>query len=148
MARPTNAALLAGRILLGGFFLFSASGHFLRTADLAQAASAAGVPFPMLSVLGTGALLLLGGAALVLGVMPRIGLAALIVFFVGVTPMMHAFWAIDDPQASAMQLASFARNVALLGACLAMLALPTPWAYSLSAYLRAWQRAHVPRGAL
>lgn len=142
--RMEPVALLLGRVLLGSFFLFSASSHFLSTPMLAQAAAGSGVPFPTLAVLGTGVLLLVGGLSLVLGVAPRIGIACLVVFLLGVTPMMHAFWALTDPQARMMQMGFFLRNVALLGAVVALLSIPTPWPYSLGAW---WSHRRVARHA-
>lgn len=124
-------ALLAGRLLFGGFFLFSAYNHFTSTDMLAAFAATKGVPLPRLATLGTGLLLLLGGASILLGAWPRVGLALVALFLVGVTPVMHDFWAIADPQASSAQLANFTRNLALLGASLALLAVPTPWPWSL-----------------
>lgn len=131
MPRDTDLALLAGRILLGGFFLFSSANHFLATPMLAREAAANGVPLPTLAVLATGVLLLVGGACVLMGYAPRIGLACLIVFLVGVTPIMHAFWTYQDPAMRMFQMANFTKNLAILGGCLAMLAIPTPWPIGL-----------------
>lgn len=138
-------ALLVGRILFGGFFLYSSYDHFANTDVLAGYAGAQGVPFPQLAVLGTGVLLLLGGASVLLGAWPRVGLALLVLFLVGVTPAMHNFWAIADPGMRAMQLGNFAKNVALLGASLGLMAVPTPWRWSVDEGLRARRTTRVPR---
>lgn len=141
MPRDTDLALLAGRVILGGFFLFSSANHFLATPMLAQQAAANGVPLPTLAVLATGVLLLVGGACVLMGYAPRVGLACLILFLVGVTPIMHAFWAYQDPATRMFQLANFTKNLAILGGCLAMLAIPTPWSLSLG-------RTAAPRRAI
>lgn len=128
--RALDIALLAGRLLFGGFFVVSGLNHFTSRNELTGFAASQGVPLPELAVVGTGVLLLAGGASVLLGAWPRAGLALLVVFLVGVTPTMHAFWAIEDPVARAAQMGSFLKNLGLLGAALAMMALPTPWALS------------------
>jgi putative oxidoreductase len=37
-------------------------------------------------------------------------------FLIGITPIMHAFWKVDDPEMKQIQSAMFFKNVALLGA--------------------------------
>ena len=130
--RWTHVTLLAGRLLFGGFFGYHALDHLvLSTGALTKSAAAAGVPFAPAAVLGTGLLLFIGSASVLLGLHPRVGLACLMIFLVGVTPIMHNFWAVTDPLIRAFQMGSFLQNLALLGACLAMLALPTPWPWSV-----------------
>lgn len=129
--RLTDAAFLAGRFLFGGFFAYSGINHFVSSAPLVAATRGAGVPFPEVAVFGTGVLLLLGGASVIAGAWPRAGLALLVVFLVGVTPVMHAFWTLDDPVARGGQLASFLKNVALLGASLALMAVSVPWGHGM-----------------
>ncbi len=123
-------AHLAGRIILGSYYIWSASHHFLKHAALTGYTGAKGVPLPGLAVWGTGTLLLIGGLTLLLGWQPRIGVAALTLFFLGVTPIMHAFWAADAAQ-KAGQLANFTKNFALMASALVFLAIPEPWPLSL-----------------
>jgi putative oxidoreductase len=120
---------LMGRLIFGGFFLYSGVHHFLDTATLAQFAGAKGVPMPEAAVLLTGALLIVGALSILLGIVPRLGLACIILFLVGVTPIMHAFWSVPDPQIRQMDMGNFMKNLALMGAALMMLMIPTPWAY-------------------
>ena len=61
---------LMGRLIFGGFFLYSGVHHFLDTATLAQFAGAKGVPMPEAAVLLTGALLIVGAVSILLGIMP------------------------------------------------------------------------------
>jgi len=129
---------LAGRILAGGFYLFSAFHHFSDTASLARYAGSVGVPLPELAVLVSGLLLAIAGVTLILGVYPDVGVAALVLFFVPVTVMMHAFWADRDPVMRQMDIVNFGKNVALLGSSLMLGAVPRPWEYSLE------RRAHLP----
>jgi putative oxidoreductase len=123
--------VLLGRVLLGGFFLYSGFNHFRGLSMMSGYAASKGIPYPKLAIGGTGALLLIGGLSIVLGYQPVIGVVALVLFFVGVTPMMHAFWKVSDPQAKMAERVNFAKNAALLGAVLMLLAIPQPWALSL-----------------
>src|SRR5205823_12511114 len=68
---------LAGRVLLGGYYLFSAIHHFTDTATLARYAGSAGVPLPTLAVIVAGLLLAIAGVSLILGIYPDVGIAAL-----------------------------------------------------------------------
>ncbi len=134
--RSTDLAWIAGRALLGGFFLVSAFNHFLNVSVVASAAASKGVPFPTLATWGTGMLLLLGGVSILAGAFPRVGLAAILVFFIGVTFVMHDFWNVADPAMRQLQMIFFLRNIALSGAALMLMAVPVPWAYGMGEVLR------------
>ncbi|HTB60629.1 MAG TPA: DoxX family protein [Polyangia bacterium] len=129
---------LAGRILVGGFYLLSAFHHFSELGSLAQYAGLLGVPFPAVAVAVAGILLAIGGLTMILGVYPDIGIAALVLFFVPVTVIMHPFWADRDPTMRQLDVVNFGKNVALLGSSLMFAVIPRPWAYSLE------RRAHLP----
>jgi uncharacterized membrane protein YphA (DoxX/SURF4 family) len=124
--------LVIGRAIFGGFFFFSGLHHFMDRVALASYTAAAGVPYPDLAVLGTGALLVMGGVGLMTGLWPRLGAAMIMVFLIGVTPMMHAFW--NDP-AGPQRLANmsnFLKNVGLLGGAFIAAALPARWGKAVS----------------
>jgi uncharacterized membrane protein YphA (DoxX/SURF4 family) len=129
---------LAGRILVGGFYLLSAFHHFAELGPMARYADSLGVPLPELAVAVTGILLAIAGLTLILGIYPDLGIAALVLFFVPVTFIMHAFWADRDATMRQMDIANFGKNVALLGSSLMFAAVPRPWAYSLE------RRAYLP----
>ena len=95
-----------------------------------QYAKSKKVPFPGLSVFATGMILILGGASILLGFYPLIGVSLLTVFYLGVTLMMHNFWAVPEKQ-KMEEFNNFRRNLALMGAALMLLSIPLPWAYSL-----------------
>lgn len=128
----TEILLVAGRIILGAYFLYAGFGHFQNRKMMAGYAAMKKVPFPMLSILGTGLLLMAGGLSLLLGLYPYVGIALLASFFIGVTPMMHDFWAVEDPMQRMGERVNFTKNLALLGALLIIGAVPQPWAYSLA----------------
>jgi len=121
---------LLGRIVFGGYFVYSGLNHFLSTAQLAQYAAAKGVPLPEIAVLATGLLMLVGGLSVMFGVVPHIGALCIALFLVGVSPVMHNFWAVPDPAQRMAEMVNFTKNVALLGGVLMLLGVPRPWPYS------------------
>ncbi|GAB4454779.1 MAG: hypothetical protein Kow00120_24520 [Anaerolineae bacterium] len=127
----TEVSFLIGRIILGGYFLFNAFNHFTRLGMMSGYAKSKGVPMPTVAVLGTGVLLALGGLSILLGALPVGGVICVVVFFLGVTPIMHNFWAVQDPMAKQLEMVNFLKNAALLGALLMLLTIPQPWPVSL-----------------
>lgn len=126
-------AFLLGRLLFGGILAFTGLNHFMQADQMSSYAEMKGAPFPRLSVLISGAILVLGGVAIVLGVLPIIAAAALVVFFVVVTPLMHDFWNADDPETQEQEMNHFLKNGALAGGALLVLAIGgTNWPLALS----------------
>jgi hypothetical protein len=62
---------------------------------------------------------------------PLIGVIALVVFLIPVSFKMHDYWKIQDPMVRMSERISFQKNMALLGAALMMLAISTPWIWSV-----------------
>jgi putative oxidoreductase len=122
---------LIGRIIFGGYFVMAGFNHFAKLGFMSEFARGKGTPAPKAAVAGSGALLLLGGLSLLLGLSPLIGIALLIIFLLGVSPVMHAFWKVNDPMARMGEMVNFTKNMALLGALLMLLAIPRPWPFSL-----------------
>ncbi len=118
---------LLGRILLGGYFIMSGYAHFKNLQSYTGYAQSKGVPIPKLAVLMTGALLVLSGLGILLGVWVEGAVFLLSVFFIFVTPKMHNYWAITDPMQRMGERVNFYKNLGLLGAVLMLLAIPTPW---------------------
>ena len=124
-------AFLIGRILIGVFFLMAGFNHFARLNMMAGYAKMKGTPAPKLAVSVSGALLLLGGASLLLGFHPTIGVILLVIFLLPTSFMIHNFWAIQDPQAKMGEMAQFQKNIAIFGLLLMTLLIPRPWLMSL-----------------
>jgi len=120
-----KALFRTGRILFGGFFLFSSINHFLKTREMAGYARSKGVPLPDAAVLSSGALLAFGGTSLVAGQRTDLGSAAIALFLTGVSPMMHNFWAVPEEQKQ-NEMIHFSKNMALLGAALFLAAAHEP----------------------
>lgn len=123
-------AFLIGRILFGGYFLMNGLNHLIKFGMLQGYAASKGVPSPGLAVVVAGLLILLGGAGMLLGAYIQWAVAALVVFLVPVSFKMHNFWSVSDPQMKMAEMVNFTKNMALLGAALMILAIPTPWPYS------------------
>jgi putative oxidoreductase len=131
LAQAFNILFLIGRIIVGGFFLMNAFNHFTKTGMMAGYAQSKGTPAPKLAVVGSGVLLLLGGASFLLGFHPTIGTILLVIFLLGVTFRIHAFWKISDPMARMNEMVNFTKNIALIGFLLMTLMIYRPWPMSL-----------------
>jgi putative oxidoreductase len=122
---------LIGRILFGGYFIYSAFNHFRNFRGMSGYAATKSVPMPSVAIIISGLLLLIGGVSVVLGVAPFIGLLCLIAFLIPVTFTMHSFWTDTDAGAKMSNEINFNKNMALLGAVLICFVIPRPWPYSL-----------------
>jgi putative oxidoreductase len=123
--------LLIGRIAFGGFFIYSGVNHFIGFAMMTQYAKLKGVPFPALAQGMAGLMLVLGGLSIVCGIYPLVGIGLLMAFLVPVSLMMHSFWKLEEAQARMADKVNFLKNVALLGALLMLLTIPSPWPLSM-----------------
>jgi putative oxidoreductase len=133
---------LVGRVIVGAYYLFSAFNHFTRLGSMVAFAGARHVPAPQVAVVISGILLAIAGVSLLLGLYPRVGVAAAVLFLLPVTLMMHPFWADADPAMRMGDMINFTKNFALLGSTLMFLAIPEPWAYSVHVPVARATRAH------
>jgi putative oxidoreductase len=127
---------LAARILTGstyavlGFDAVRAPGSRVAHAGPTLAALRSVVPLPdddELVVRGNAAVQSVAGAALALGVLPRLSVVALFGSLVPTTIAGHGFWAIADPATRKLQRTQFHKNLAMLGGLLfAALDMPRP----------------------
>ena len=121
--QPTNArrsdlergAQILGRVMFGGYFVYSGLRHFADRQAMIAYAKAKGVMWPKVAVLGTGAMLVVGGLSVLSGVKPKVGASLVTTFLAGVTPMMHDYWNVEDQSRRAAELANFTKNLGLLG---------------------------------
>ena len=88
-------------------------------------------PNPEKAVLASGLALTFGGASVILGVKPKLGATMLISFLAVASGAMHDFWNSEDAQEKQNHLIHFSKNMALLGACLALAGVEEPWPASL-----------------
>ncbi|MBI2673719.1 MAG: DoxX family protein [Candidatus Zambryskibacteria bacterium] len=127
----TEIIFFIGRLLFGSYFLYNAYNHLVNVSMLTPYAESKKVPMAKMAVIVSGLLLLFGGYTIITGVRVAAGIAALVLFFVPVTFTMHAFWK-EEGQTRMMEQVQFMKNLAILGAILMLLAIPTPWPMSLT----------------
>ena len=115
-----DLVFLIGRILFGVLFVYSGFGHFAASEAMQGYARQQGAPAPALTVPLTGAVILVSGLAVILGVFADLA-ALLIAGFLFLTAfIMHAFWKVQDPQARQMEQIQFSKDLALAGAALVL----------------------------
>jgi putative oxidoreductase len=115
-----------GRLFFVLIFLFAGPRNFLR--QTIGFAASQGVPLASIAVPFSGALAIVGALSILLGYRGKIGAWLLILFLVGVTPMMHKFWAATDPMTYQIQLVMFMKNLSMAGGALLISQFGTgPW---------------------
>lgn len=124
-------AFLIGRIIIGLYWIYGAIAHLTQAKSMVPYAKMKGVPFAEIAVPGTGVLLLVAGLSILTGFYPVIAVAALTLFLVPVTAIMHNFWTVEDQMMKMNDMVMFTKNLALLGYTLILLAIPQPWPFSL-----------------
>jgi putative oxidoreductase len=115
-----------GRLLFALIFVMSGPRHFM-SQTIAYAALQ-GVPMASVAVPVSGVLAFIGGLSILLGYRAKLGAWLIVLFLVGVTPMMHKFWVVTDPVMYQMQFVMFMKNVSMLGGALLITQLGSgPW---------------------
>ncbi len=115
-----DVVFLIGRILFGVLFIVSGStAHLGEGGKVGQEyARSLGAPAPHILVPLSGVAIIAGGLMIIFGVWADLGAILIIGFLISITPIMHAFWKIEDQQMKQIQSAMFFKNVALLGAAI------------------------------
>lgn len=130
-SQAAGLAILGARVGFAGVLGYLALGNLLDLGGTVAYAESKGVPVPGVTVPLASLVLLAGATSLLVGVYPSLGVAAVVAFLVVVTPVMHDFWRLEGQDAQNEQV-HFAKNVGLLAAALAFLALvSTPWHYAV-----------------
>lgn len=132
MSAMERTALAAGRLIFGGYFVYSGIRHFTEREMFIGYARSKGVRWPRLAVLGSGAMLVAGGFSLLTGVQPRFGAALITGFLTGVTPRMHDYWNATDQMQRANDMVNFTKNLALIGGAAFAVATGDKWPWRLA----------------
>jgi uncharacterized membrane protein YphA (DoxX/SURF4 family) len=123
---------LLGRLLFGATLAFMGLNHFMDLDTMAGYAEFKGLPAPTVSVIASGAVLVLGGLGVAAGAFPVIAAGSLAVFLLVAAVTMHDFWSVDDPEEKQNEMTGFLKNVYGAGAALALLAVGgTAWPYAV-----------------
>lgn len=118
-----EALFLIGRIIFGGYFIYSGFNHFKNSTALAGYAKSKNVPYPKLAVLISGLFLLVGGLGVLFWLYPVWALSLIAIFLLIVSFSMHNFWEDKDDATRSANTINFSKNMALLGAALMLMAL-------------------------
>ena len=130
-AGSAGLAFLVARVLFGVVLAFMGLNHFMNVDQMAGYAEAKGIPAGRLSVVFSGGMLVFGGLGIAAGVYPALAAGAIALFLIVSTPTMHDFWAVPEDQQQS-EMTNFLKNVTMLGAALAFLALSgAAWPYAV-----------------
>ena len=114
-----------GRVGLAAMFITGGADALWDPGPRAGKAAELGVPLePELAVRLNGAAMLAAGAAVALGVLPRLAAATLAGTLVPTTLAGHPYWRITDPAARRQQRTHFYKNVGMLGGALLVMSGP------------------------
>lgn len=111
-----DEVFLLGRILFSLVFLGSGVGHLTQTEGSAQYAAYKKVPSAKLAVQVSGVLMILGAAAVILGIWMDLAGLLLAILVLLMAFMMHRFWEETDAQTKQVEMAQFMKNVSIAGA--------------------------------
>ncbi|WP_126664872.1 DoxX family protein [Haloterrigena salifodinae] len=109
---------LLGRLLFGSGLAALALRNLTNLDGRIAYAEAKDVPLADKLVPTSSGLLLGGSLGIGLWKLPKLSTASIATFFIGVTPVMHDFWAVDE-ESYDEELTSFLQNLVLLGAAIA-----------------------------
>ncbi len=111
-------------LLAAAVFVLGGAQSFNEPEPRAKKASALGLPESTFGVKTNGAIMVLAGAALGLGIFPRAAAAVLAGSLVPTTIIGHAFWTKPDPAARRAEQTQFMKNLAMLAALLFIVTQP------------------------
>lgn len=127
----SNAAALAGRVLLALLFVQSGFGKITGFTGTAAFMASKGMPMAEVLLVGAIAIEFLGGLMLIAGFHARWAALAIALFLVPTTLIFHNFVGLEA-EAAKGQLTHFMKNVTILGGMLMVFAFG-PGAWSLDA---------------
>ena len=112
---------LLARLLIGGFLGYTAIENFRQLEGQIGYAESKGAPAPETLVPLSSGMLAAGSLGVIIWRFPIVATGAIASFLLGVTPVMHDFWNIDDPQQQQVEMYQFIKNIVILGAIIELL---------------------------
>lgn len=112
----------AGHLLLSGIFISGGTDAFLKPGGRVNKVADAGIPAPDKAVVLNGAIMVVGGSALALGITPKLAALTLLGSLIPTTAVGHAFWKETEIAGRKAQMTQFFKNLGLLGGLLLVLA--------------------------
>ena len=119
----TDVVLLVGRVLFALIFINSGIAHFTKNSAMTGYAQYKKVPFAKASVYVSGAMIVIGGAYILLGFYADLGALLIAAFLIPTALLMHTFWKESDATAKQNETVAFFKNLSLAGAALIIFAL-------------------------
>jgi putative oxidoreductase len=109
-------------LLLSVLFIQGGYRAYIQPGGRVEQVAALGIPEPELAVKVNGLAMVIGGAMLALGILPRLAAAVLFASLVPTTIAGHAFWKEETEAGRKQQQTQFAKNLGLLGGLLLVMA--------------------------
>lgn len=117
-----ETTMFVGRILFSLMFVLGGINHFAQAEAMTGYAQHKGVPAAKVANLVSGAVLVLGGVSIILGVWADLGALAVSILLILMAVLMHDFWKQSDAQAKQTEMIGFLKNVSMAGGGLFMYA--------------------------
>ncbi|MFD1647597.1 DoxX family protein [Haloarchaeobius litoreus] len=109
-----------GRLLFSGTLVYMAIDGFRNNDKRVEIAAQKGLPNADVAVPVVTGMLLVANIGILLWRFPRASVGAVILFFLGTTPVIHDFWTMEGQERQANKV-NFCKNVALLGGAVLLL---------------------------
>ena len=111
---------LSARLLYSGVLAYMSIDGFRHNEVRVDLARSKGVPVPEVAVPFTTGMLLVANLCLLFWRVPRAAAGAVILFFVGTTPVIHNFWDLEGEERHGNKI-NFCKNLALIGGAILLL---------------------------
>ena len=118
-----DVVVLVGRILYVAIFLSSGLNHFRNVESMSQYARSRGLPAARVAVLVSGAVIVVGGLMVLLGVWADLGTLLIAAFLLSTGVVMHDFWRQTDPMTRTTERLQFLKDLSLAGASIMLFCL-------------------------
>ena len=118
-----DVVVLVGRILYVAIFLSSGLNHFRNVESMSRYARSRGLPAARVAVLVSGAVIVVGGLMVLLGVWADLGTLLIAAFLLPTAVVMHDFWRQTDPMTRATERLQFLKDLSLAGASIMLFCL-------------------------
>ena len=120
MSNDPDPPSTLGRFLYGGVLAYMALDGFKNNEKRVEAAAESGVPLPEVMVPFVTGMLFVANLGIILWKYPRASAGALVLFFLGTTPVIHNFWTMEGKERQGNKI-NFLKNCALLGCSIMLL---------------------------
>jgi len=110
-----------GRLLLATIFISGGANTFMNPDGRAKKVEDAGIPLPRQATILNGAIMVIAGVALAIGLLPKVAATALIGSLLPTTYVGHPYWNEENPGNRAGQQTHFLKNLSLIGALLVVI---------------------------